>query len=215
MKLCIKKEVRVLTWQGWFVILLIFGILLILFVRNLDSLLSRNSPVDSKILVVEGWLPDYALQMALKEYMDGGYTKMFITGNAITNGKHLSKYTNAAEVAYDELLFFGMDSTAMICVPSPEVYRDRTYTAALELKRFIGKNHPEIRDFNLFTMGSHGARSWHLFRLAFKETKTQIGVISVEDKSFESRRWWTTSKGFRTVPMEAMGYFFVYLFFWP
>lgn len=215
MKLYHKKEVNVLTWQGRIIFLIVISSIFYLFLRNMYLFLSPQSPIQSKTLVVEGWLPDYALTMAFLEFRNGHYEEMFITGSSLPNGGHLTKYTNAAEIAFDELKLMGMDTTKMHCIPSAPVYRERTYTAALTLSEYMRKYYPDIKNFNLYTLGVHGARSWHLFHLAFKKTDMQIGVISVPDKSFDNQKWWNSSKGFRTIPTEALGYLFVYLFYWP
>lgn len=90
------------------------------------------------------------------------------------------------------------------------MWNDRTYHSALALKAFLKQNNPQIKSFNLVSMGAHSARSWLLFKKAMPEY--EIGVISLEDKRYDKDKWWTSSKGFRSVFTEGFGYFFVLLF---
>jgi hypothetical protein len=42
-----------------------------------------NNPIDDDVMVVEGWLPGYALEMAIKEFHSGKYELMVTTGNSM------------------------------------------------------------------------------------------------------------------------------------
>ncbi|BAY20339.1 hypothetical protein NIES2100_00800 [Calothrix sp. NIES-2100] len=46
------------------------------------TILSVTSPIKSaEILVVQGWLPDYAIQEAVAEFKSSNYRQIITTGN--------------------------------------------------------------------------------------------------------------------------------------
>ena len=64
--------------------LLVFPAILIFFFNTeTDEWLSRSSPVDANILVVEGWLPQDASRDAIKEFNGGNYEKLVIPGGPL------------------------------------------------------------------------------------------------------------------------------------
>jgi hypothetical protein len=52
-------------------------------ILGLYNFLAQNDRVDAEILVVEGWLPEYALEEAIKEYKSHPYKKIVTTGGPI------------------------------------------------------------------------------------------------------------------------------------
>jgi hypothetical protein len=46
----------------------------------LSGYLSKSEHVTANVLIVEGWLPEYALKMAYKEYQENGYDYIVTTG---------------------------------------------------------------------------------------------------------------------------------------
>jgi len=63
-----RKDCLVLTGLGW-TILFVFVVGIVVFaVHTIHPFLAVNHPIESRTLVVEGWLPDYALEKAIKEF---------------------------------------------------------------------------------------------------------------------------------------------------
>ncbi|MBT5986592.1 MAG: YdcF family protein, partial [Nitrospina sp.] len=87
----IRKR-RVLTPIGWAVLLIGFSSVLISIMLFVHPFLAPTKPVGGDILVVEGWLPDYALEKAKERFQQGGYQLLVTTGGKIGNGLHLSEY---------------------------------------------------------------------------------------------------------------------------
>jgi hypothetical protein len=64
-----------------FIIILSLGYLFIKPAFNyLSGYLSKSEQVKANILIVEGWLPDYALKMACEEFQKSGYDYIITTG---------------------------------------------------------------------------------------------------------------------------------------
>jgi hypothetical protein len=73
-------------------ILITWLLLLQLILNNLSDYLSKSEPIKANVLVVEGWLPDYALEMAYKEFQKTGYEYIITTGmKSYTDYYKLSK----------------------------------------------------------------------------------------------------------------------------
>jgi hypothetical protein len=66
-----------------FFISLWFLLLLIIFLFTLPKHLYKNKPEDAEVMVVEGWLPQIAIDKAIAEYYSGNYKLMATTGGPL------------------------------------------------------------------------------------------------------------------------------------
>lgn len=209
-KLVNKKECYRLSWFAWLLIALFF-ILLFYFIRsNIYSYLSPVKPVDTKVLVVEGWINDFAIEKVYTLFLKDHYELIITTGGPLEIGYLSTHYISAADMAKKTLIGLGMDSTKIISVPRKEVVADRTLQSAIVLKDWFTEQKSEIENFNLVSLGAHSKRSWLLFQEAMPEK--EIGIIAIQDPRFDKEKWWKTSQGSRTVLTEAIGYFYVLIF---
>lgn len=75
-----RKERWGLSWHGRLllalVVLLVSGSLLV----SIYSFLAITHRVDTKVLVVEGWVHDYAIAAGVKEFKAGHYPRVYATG---------------------------------------------------------------------------------------------------------------------------------------
>jgi hypothetical protein len=210
-----KKTVTLPTFWGWVFIVSLVYIVFRFSVTHIAHFLSPNNPVKTEILIVEGWLPDYAMPKVIDEFNKGNYKYIVTTGINIPNGAFLASYPTHAELGREVLIKLGLDSNLVFAAPAGDVHKDRTYASALALKNWFKAHHIKPRSFNLYSLGAHTRRSWYLFRLAFNDYKTEIGVINTPDLTYDAETWWKSSKGFRTIPTEGLGFFFVFFFFHP
>ncbi len=67
--------------------------------KYLDRFLAESQPVNANLLVIEGWLPDYAIDEALKEIRKHPYQHIITTGL-----KYSERYFNLSENGY--LIFY-------------------------------------------------------------------------------------------------------------
>ena len=70
-KIINKRERYGLSRMGWIVILLTVIFSFIMCIHNLHPLLALNARINGDIMVVEGWVPDYALKKAVDDYFSG------------------------------------------------------------------------------------------------------------------------------------------------
>lgn len=209
-----RKERWGLSIYGWAVIVLIILLPVYCGFRNLYSILAPVEREQTNTLVLEGFISDYILLDAIKEFKNNHYALLITTGTPFEYGDLLAPYRNTAVAAGMSLIKLGFDSTKLVMIGTKEIRNDRTYNSAVKLKKWIGANRPDIKAINLMTMGVHGGRSRLLFKAALGDS-VRVGIISVQSFYYGPHSWWKSSKGFRETMNEAIGYFYVRYFFRP
>lgn len=209
-KLVKKKECYRISWFSLLLIALVIFLLFRFFRERIYDYLSPNEPISTKVLVIEGWLDDFAIEEAYTIYQENDYEIIITTGGSLDIGYLATHFVTTADLARATLLELGMDSTKIIAVPRKHVLEKRTYQSAIALKNWIDANEPNMQSFNLISLGTHSKRSLFLFRKALPDK--EIGIIALQDQRFDPEKWWKTSKGSRTVITEAIGYFYVLFF---
>jgi len=209
-----RRERYSLTYGGWGLIILLMLVVLASILYNLDSFLSPVRPVKSDVLVLEGWVPDYAFPEMIHEFRTGRYRIILVTGGPLVKGFFLSQYQSEARLSAASLIAQGVGKDSVVAVPSPFVIKDRTYESALALRKWIDSVHAPITSFNILTLGAHARRTWMLFNRAFGK-RASIGIISIVDLSYDSRHWWTSSEGVRDVIDESVAYLYAKFLFHP
>ncbi len=200
-----KKERLGLSWKGWISGLLISIGFFVFLLNNIYPFLAPTNRIESKILVVEGWINDERMKQAVEEFKSYNYERIYVSGGPISTGSFLAEYKTFAHLGTATLKRIGIDPKKVSAVPGPETVNDRTYTSALALKKYFEDNRIDIKSFNLFTEGPHAKRSQLLFDLAF-ENKVKIGSIAGQPPGFDTQKWWASSEGFRTVLSELIAY---------
>jgi hypothetical protein len=201
-----------LTRRGWglAVVVLLGGSAI--FLRVIHPFLSVTQPVSSDVLVVEGWMADYALKEAVQEFEDGGYSLMYVTGGPMERGAPLAEYRSYAALGAAVARFFGAPSNQVYAVPAAAVRRDRTYAAAVSLRDWLKERDGLPPAFNVVSLGPHARRSRLLFEEAFGDA-CEVGVISVADANYDAKRWWAYSQGVRNVMGETASYLYARFLF--
>ncbi|MEI7440233.1 MAG: YdcF family protein, partial [bacterium] len=200
-----KKERLGLSWKGWLFGIFISISLFIFFLKNIYPFLAPINRIESKILVVEGWVNDENMKQAVEEFKSYNYEHIYVTGGPIDTGSFLYEYKTYAHLGTDTLKKLGIESKKVTAVPGPGTVKDRTFTSALALKKYFEENKIDLKSFNLFTVGPHAKRSQLLFDLAF-EHKVKIGIVAAKPFYFDPQSWWTSSAGVRTLLNELIAY---------
>src|SRR5689334_7623093 len=104
-----RRPAWVLTWRGR-LLLLVVAIALVLFTAiKIPFFLSLNAPISAEGLVVEGWVPDYALVAAIAEFKRLPYGRVYVTGGPLEMGAPLSEYKTYAELSAATLIRLGLN----------------------------------------------------------------------------------------------------------
>jgi hypothetical protein len=208
-----RKEVWFPTWRGWLLILLVTAMLVIGATMGAVPFLAAVRPMHQGVLVVEGWIPDYAMEEAKRVFESHSYKFLVVTGVPIEQGYYISKEKNFARLAVLTLKELGMKEEAIVPIMVANAPRDRTYATARQVRVWLDAK--SITDpVDVFTLGVHARRTWLLYRLALGNKYTS-GVIASSDRSYDPHAWWKTSSGFRTVTSEIIAYVYAKLLFNP
>jgi hypothetical protein len=202
------------TRRGLLVVLAMAFAAIVVILCGLPPFLSVNAPVDSSLLIVEGWLPDYALKTTIEMFHNGHYQKLYVTGVPIEEGAPLSEYHSLAELGAAVIIHQGMETNLVQAVPAPEVLRNRTYASAMALKRWFDQHGIVPGSMNIISMGPHARRTRLLYQMAFG-AQTRVGIIPLPDRSFKDRSWWKTSEGLKETITEFVAYIYARFFFSP
>lgn len=202
------------TWLGGLLIAITILVLCFAFVANLYPFLAPEKPPHKGLMVVEGWIHDFALDDAITLFRRGDYEKIVCTGVQIETGSYIQQFKSYPEMTAQRLRKMGIPEEKIIVTVAAAAKKDRTYMAAVALREAFMAYNLETRDLHLITVGPHGRRSRMLFQKALGP-QYNIGVTCLEPSSYDPEDWFTNSEGVRTVIGEALAYTYAKLFFHP
>src|ERR1043166_4038565 len=151
-----RKERWSLSWRGRLLFASAFVLVVGFFLKNVYPFLATTQPVNADILVVEGWVHQYAIQAAVREFRSRSYKRVLTTGGPVIGiGGYINDFQTSASVGADLLRRAGIPSDLLQMVPSREIGRDRTYTSALALRDWIREHQVSVRGINVVTENTH------------------------------------------------------------
>lgn len=210
-----RRERWGLSGRGWLAILLSVALAGGAWARFVHPFLAQTRRVETRILVVEGWVPLYVAQAALSEFRAGHYEKIYTTGGPIVgNGGYSNDFNTYASVGAEDLGKVGLPARFIQMVPCHVSGRDRTYSSALALREYFRTNGITAGAFNVLTEDAHARRTRALFQAAFG-AQADVGVISVPDPDYDPARWWRYSAGVREVLGESIAWSYATFLFHP
>jgi len=210
-----RKERWGLSWRGRLILILLGFSTAVLFLWNAQPFLAETHRVNSNILVVEGWIHEYAIRAAEKEFETGRYERVVTTGGPVTGiGHYVNDYQTSASVGADLLKNAGVPSEFVQMVPSRLMDRDRTYGSAVALREWLHEHNMPEHSINVLTEDAHARRTRLLFQKALGKNVT-VGIIAVPNPDYDARRWWRYSEGVKDVGSEAFAYIYARFFFHP
>jgi hypothetical protein len=200
--------------MGWAVLLIGFSSALVTIILFVHPFLAPTKPVGGDILVVEGWLPDYALEKVKERFQQGDYQLLVTTGGKIGKGHHLSEYKTWAELAASRLKSLDFPEDKIMAAPVNKNFKkDRTYYSILALQRRLYEEGFNEASIDMVSLGVHARRSWFLFEKVF--SSVNVGVVAISPNEYDSSRWWLSSAGVRNVISESIAYLYARLIFSP
>lgn len=176
--------------------------------------LAKNGRVGGQYLVIEGWVPNYALEEGIRVFRAGGYEGVLTVGCQTLNGVNLEPGDNDAQHAAARLRWLGLDPKSTRAIPAQGTYRNRTYLSAVALREWFERENLAVEAIDVVTVGLHARRTHLLFERAFGG-KVAVGVIVVTDREYDPSRWWQYSEGVREMISEGVAYLYARLLFWP
>jgi len=179
----------------WFVVANIFGFL---------SLTERAE--GARIIVVEGWVSDRALENNFKDFKPGEpYDYICTTGMELPVGHYLTEHKSYAQLTAKTLVAMGVPRDRIIIAETGAQPRDRTYYSAVGLKEKSAEI-PALGNasaIDVLTQDVHGRRTRTVYRKVFGDG-VKIGVIAEEPANYAASDWFKTSEGVKSVITESI-----------
>lgn len=205
-----RKTLWLPSWKGW---LLIFGLLVLAgfgAVRGVHPFLATSDPKLAEFLVVDGWVPDYALKRGLDISVATHCRYLILTGGLVSGA--VEPEDTYGRIALQRLKNLGGETEQVRVVDSPAVMRDRTYSSAVAVREWLAAEGMAPKSITVLTLGTHARRSRLLFQKAFG-AKVEVGIISVPDREYDARIWWRSSEGVKEVISEGAAYLYARFLF--
>jgi uncharacterized SAM-binding protein YcdF (DUF218 family) len=208
-----RRERWVLSWRGRLVLALALLLVGALCIKGVYPFLAITHRVNANILVVEGWIHEYAIRAAIKEFQSNHYQRVFTTGGPVVgSGRYINDFHTSASVGADLLEKNGLANGLVQMVPSRMMDRDRTYGSAVALRNWFRDHNMAVHSIDIVTEDLHARRTHLLFQKAFgKDVK--VGIIAVANVDYPANRWWHYSEGLKDVLSEFAAYLYARLFF--
>lgn len=195
------------TWRGWLCLVLLAGALVVGVGRFAHDFLSVNAPVQANVLVVEGWLPDYAVEQALEEFRARGCEWLVTSGGPMPLGSLVSGYASYAALATATLLKLGFPKDRLAEAAAARTYRHRTFESAKAVRDRLLELGVMTRGLNVVSVGPHARRTRAAYREVFGG-ETEIGIIAIDPQDYDPERWWASSDGVKTTLVEAVAWLY-------
>lgn len=210
----VRRECWTLSRKAKLIILVLGMGGVVASIRFIYPFLAVTKPAKSEIMIVESWVPRYALRESVALYQKGGYTRVFTSGCQKTDDLGGTNKISSAEPALIQMERFGLSQGSGAAISCWVERKDRTYNSALTVKAWFEKNGIKAESVDLVTLGPHARRSRLLYQKAFG-SNIKVGVIAIEDRNYDSDRWWRSSEGVRDVVGETVAYIYARVFFHP
>jgi uncharacterized SAM-binding protein YcdF (DUF218 family) len=210
-----RKERWGLSLRGWFLFFASGLIAVGWFVFGSYPFLAITEKTDANLLVVEGWVHDYAIRMAVDEFRTAKYERVFTTGGPVIGmGGYTNQWNTSASVGADRLKAAGVPAEYVQMVPARAIETDRTYTSALALRAWCKEHDVEVRSMNIITDDVHARRTQLLFAKAFGKG-VRVGIIAARNPDYPPELWWRYSEGARDVIGESIAWLYARFVFAP
>ncbi|MCX7818255.1 MAG: YdcF family protein [Kiritimatiellae bacterium] len=191
------------TWRVWLLVMVAMVGMGHLAAPALYDLLSPRDDGKADVLVIEGWIPDFAVPEVLRRIESNPDARVVTTGGPVEHGGYLQEWRTYAEAARATLLAAGAPSGRVVAVPAPACRTDRTFASALALKRYLEESGVGGGRVSVVTLSVHARRSRALFQRALGGA-FQVGSEPYESPQFGRRDWWRSSEGVRWVLSETI-----------
>ena len=167
------------------------GFLLIFLVHfSYSGFPAKTKKTDANILMLEGSLPDSALEKVKDEFQNDGYDMLIITGlnfqenyyqvSMDRKNRIINNFNSNAEQTRNELIRMGVDPSRIIAVPGEGTYINRTLKSALVFRDWLKASKCTVKGINLISSGPHARRKWMIYNKILGK-KYSVGIICYPD----------------------------------
>lgn len=199
---------RTIWWPtpaGWAVLFALPVLLAALWFFASETFFAHTERLPADALIVEGWIGLEGVRAAKQEFEQGNY-RYVITAGALTEARWNTQRWNYGTEAAKLLIRLGVPPDRVIPAPAPETDAQRTFNAALAVRRTLAERGLLIERANVFTEGVHARRSRLVYAKALPQTA--VGVISWRPPAYANAPWWHSSERALELLKESAGYFY-------
>ncbi len=208
-----RKERWGLSWRGRLLIAVVVLLIGWFGLWNIYPFLAVTHRVSANVLVVEGWIHEYGIRAAVREFQSNHYEHVFATGGPVVgSGGYINDFYTSASVGADLLKKWGVPDERLQMVPCRVMDRDRTYGSAVALRNWFGNHNTAVSGINVVTEDVHARRTRLLFQKALGD-EIAVGIIAIPNPDYDAKRWWRYSAGLKEVVSEAAAYAYARLLF--
>jgi hypothetical protein len=199
------------TWRGWLLLFVAVTLGVIVLGTTLYPFLAPIDEAQADVWVVEGWMSDSGLRQVAGDLRVRQARSVFVIGGKLDKGSALIAHRTHARVGAMTLVALGLDPKRVHVVEPPDVVRDRTFTSMLALRACLQRSAVSAGDILLASPGPHARRSRMLLARALARPWV-VYVSAIPDNSYDTRAWWRSNEGFRTVIGEWIAYMHALIF---
>lgn len=200
------------TWQGWTLFSILSVAFLIAIVLNVHRFLAvTERVVNADVLVVEEWVPEVVARAAVKEFMEGRYRLLMVSGlgASVSNKDRPKTSRSAVTVGFMESLGIPRDQI-VICL-APETGEHRSYAMALATRDALRQQGIRTNGVNIIAPAAHARKTWLVYRRALA-SEVPVGIIAVLTEDYDPARWWLSSDGAKWVVANGVGWLHEWVF---
>lgn len=199
-----------------FLLFILFAVLTIvaIFFYSLKSevypFFAVTKPVNGELLVVEGWIPDYALEEAAAVFRQGNYTYLVTTGLKSPDNP-MPAYSSDAQRAGKKFADLGLEASRLIAVPAAHITGSKTFSCARALQEWLSSTMPEIHSVDVFTVGGHARKTHIMFKKALGKN-ISVGIFAARPLIYDPECWWASKVGIKLMLRSVVGYVYAVIF---
>ena len=185
-----RRTVWLPTLPGALLVLAIAAAACVLAVRTVAFHLFVNEPAHgrdghpARLLVVEGWLDQDALDDAAVAFRQGGYERIVTSGGPIDSWREGQTATDFAERAAGDLRRHGLADVPIAAATAPASAQDRTFLSAVVVRDRIRREGLTPDAIDVYSEGVHARRSRTVYRLAFGPS-VEVGVLAATPRHYD------------------------------
>jgi hypothetical protein len=175
-------------------------IALVVWLLFVHPFLAVDAPVVADTLVIEGWLPQYALDRAVAEIRRGMYDHVMVAGMAQSSARApdsvwAGQYLEAAGIPPDRI----------VVIAAPEVRWNRTSSTARAVRDRLRELDVKPNGVNIVTLGPHARQSLLAYSRMLGPS-IPMGVINIPKDDYDPAWWWASTAGIKKTTIHFAGW---------
>lgn len=181
---------------------LIGGIVFYFMLPTFYRFLSEEKPVNSEILVVQGWLFPFMYDEVASRVLCDSVSTIIVTGSQKT-----------VAIGVSQLVSRNVCPEKIVASPYSDSCKGiHTFREAYGLRSYLLNNRPDILDLNVFTSAAHGKKTLVIFKKVLGKN-IRVGIMTCKKNGFDETRLLHSRGGIRVTVEYLLGY--LYGLVWP